>query len=76
MLPTSNGHRRQYEALDEENFTAAFTTPNAVAVDKDYTDSYNCGHTEGCMMQLVTSAAQSLAYSRVIIKPSRISLHS
>lgn len=46
MLLTSDGNQKQYKALDEQDFTAALTTLNAM--DNNYAVFYNCGQDGGC----------------------------
>ncbi|KAL3422718.1 tetraphosphate phosphorylase 2 (ATP adenylyltransferase) [Phlyctema vagabunda] len=64
MLLTSDGHRRQYEALDESDLSAALTSINAFG--KDYAVFYNCGQDGGCSrlhkhMQLLPMPKDSFA---------------
>ncbi|KAJ4387608.1 hypothetical protein N0V93_008204 [Gnomoniopsis smithogilvyi] len=64
MLLTSDGHRRQYEPLDEDDLTAALTALNAIK--EDYVIFYNCGQDGGCSrlhkhMQLLPMPKDSFA---------------
>lgn len=64
MLLTSDGNQRQYKALDEQDFTAAVVTLNAI--NKDHAIFYNCGQDGGCSrlhkhMQLVPMPKDSFA---------------
>lgn len=73
MVLTTDGHRRQYEPLDESDLTAAWTILNSVSEHgdsgskaRDYVVFYNCGRDGGCSrlhkhMQLIPTPPDSLA---------------
>lgn len=66
MLLTFDGHRRQYEALDSHDLTAAVTCLNAMHSEQDYAVFYNCGQDGGCSrlhkhMQLMPMPKDSFA---------------
>lgn len=62
MLLTSNGHRRQYEPLDETDLQAAWAV--LTTMSQDYVAFYNCGQDGGCSrlhkhMQLIPKPPHS-----------------
>lgn len=64
LLLTCDGYRRQYEPLDEADFTAVMSALNATK--QDYVSFYNCGKDGGCSrlhkhMQLMPLPANSFA---------------
>ncbi|KAL7940956.1 hypothetical protein V8C42DRAFT_336046 [Trichoderma barbatum] len=64
MLLTCNGHRRQYEPLDEADLNAAQTVLNSMS--QDFIAFYNCGQDGGCSrlhkhMQLLPKPSHSFA---------------
>lgn len=66
MLLTSDGHRKQYEPLDEQDLAAAWTVLTAAVGGGDYVVFFNCGQDGGCSrlhkhMQLIPTPAHSFA---------------
>lgn len=65
MLLTVDGNQRQYKALNEQDFTAAWMTLSAIGL-QDYAVFYNCGQDGGCSrlhkhMQLMPMPRHSFA---------------
>ncbi|KAF5004777.1 hypothetical protein FDECE_8767 [Fusarium decemcellulare] len=48
LLLTSDGYKRQYEPLDEDDLTAAWDQLNTLSTSSDYVAFYNCGPDGGC----------------------------
>lgn len=68
MVLTTDGHRRQYEPLDESDLIAAWTVLNELSKEggRDYVVFYNCGRDGGCSrlhkhMQLIPMPPASFA---------------
>ncbi|KAK7746568.1 hypothetical protein SLS62_009365 [Diatrype stigma] len=66
MLLTSDGHRKQYEPLDEKDLEAAWAVLAAVGQGQDYVAFFNCGQDGGCSrlhkhMQLIPTPKYSFA---------------
>lgn len=64
MLLTSDGHKRQYDPLNESDLGAAWTLLDAI--DGDATVFFNCGRDGGCSrlhkhMQLIPTPAHTFA---------------
>ncbi|KAF4463868.1 ATP adenylyltransferase C-terminal [Fusarium albosuccineum] len=48
LLLTSDGYKRQYEPLNEDDLTAAWNQLNTLSTSSDYVAFYNCGPDGGC----------------------------
>ncbi|KAF5581936.1 5 5 P-1 P-4-tetraphosphate phosphorylase 2 [Fusarium pseudoanthophilum] len=64
MLLTSEGHQRQYEALNRDDLTAAWSVLSTMG--EDYVAFFNCGRDGGCSrlhkhMQLIPKPSDSFA---------------
>ncbi|KAJ5375502.1 hypothetical protein N7517_007508 [Penicillium concentricum] len=64
MLLTSDGYKRQYEALDETDFDGMWRV--LISMERDYVAFFNCGQNGGCSrlhkhMQLMPLPANSFA---------------